>query len=114
MKKALFIVLLSIFISIAVFPRQAAEPAWVKKIPMDKVIEWRRHLHQYPELTFNEVNTSNYVADLLKSFGNIEIVRPTKTSVLGILRGAHPGKTIAFRADLDALPVPEEDRKSVV
>lgn len=108
MKKALFIVLLSIFIPIAVFPQQAAEPAWVKNIPMDKVIEWRRHLHQYPELTFNEVNTSNYVADLLKSFGNIEIVRPTKTSVLGILRGGHPGRTVAFRADLDALPVPEE------
>lgn len=72
------------------------------------VIEWRRHIHQNPELSFKEVNTSNYVAEKLKSFGNIEVVRPTKTSVIGILKGSKPGKTVAFRADMDALPVQEE------
>lgn len=77
-------------------------------LPESEVIEWRRHLHQNPELSFKETNTSNYVVGLLKSFGNIEVTRPTKTSVIGILKGAKPGKTIAFRADMDALPIQEE------
>lgn len=75
---------------------------------IDKIIEWRRHIHQNPELSFQEVNTSGYVADLLKSFGSIEVQRPTPTSVIGILRGARAGRRVAFRADLDALPVQEE------
>jgi amidohydrolase len=40
--------------------------------------------------------------------GNVEVKRPTATSVLGILRGARPGKTVAFRADMDALPIQEK------
>lgn len=82
--------------------------AWMKNIPESEVVEWRRHIHQNPELSYKEVNTSNYVADLLKSFGNIEVIRPTKTSVIGILKGSKSGKTVAFRADMDALPVQEE------
>lgn len=74
----------------------------------DKVVEWRRHIHQHPELSFEEKNTSAYVDSILKSFGNLEVLRPTETSVLGILRGRLPGKTVAFRADMDALPVQEE------
>lgn len=74
----------------------------------DKVIEWRRHIHQNPELSFKENATADYVEQTLKSFGNIETSRPTPTSVLGILKGAKPGKTVAFRADMDALPVQEE------
>lgn len=50
-------------------------------------VEWRHHIHENPELSFEEYKTSNYVADLLASFGHIEILRPTKTSVVGILRG---------------------------
>lgn len=80
----------------------------INKIPESEVIEWRRHIHQNPELSFKEFNTSNYVAELLKSFGNIEVIRPTKTSVIGILKGTKLGKTVAFRADMDALPVQEE------
>lgn len=71
-------------------------------------VEWRHHIHENPELSFEEYKTSNYVADLLASFGHIEILRPTKTSVVGILRGGKPGKTVGFRADMDALPVQEE------
>ena len=74
----------------------------------EKVIEWRRHIHQNPELSFKETKTSDYVAGILKSFGNIEVTHPAKTSVLGILKGAKPGKTVAFRADMDALAVSEE------
>jgi len=86
----------------------ADEPAWTQKVPADKIVEWRRQIHQNPELSFKETNTSNYVAEVLRSFGNIEVQRPAATSVLGILRGARPGKTVAFRADMDALPVQEE------
>lgn len=80
---------------------------WTVTIPTSEVVEWRRHIHQHPELSFEEVNTSQYVEDLLKSFGNIEVLRPTKTSVVGILRGKNPGRTVAFRADMDALPIQE-------
>ena len=75
---------------------------------VDKVIEWRRHIHQNPELSFQETGTSAYVAGILESFGNIEVRRPTPTSVIGILNGARPGRKVAFRADIDALPVHEE------
>lgn len=92
--------------------RSAAKISFADLIPANKIIEWRRHIHQNPELSFKEVNTSQYVADLLKSFGNIQVSRPTSTSVLGILKGAKEGKTVAFRADMDALPVPEETELS--
>lgn len=74
----------------------------------DKAIEWRRHIHQNPELSFKENNTADYVEGILKNLGNIETMRPTPTSVIGILKGGKPGKTVAFRADMDALPVEEE------
>lgn len=73
-----------------------------------KVTEWRRHIHEHPELSFQEYQTAAYVDSLLRSFGNIEVSRPTETSVLGILRGSKPGRTIGLRADMDALPVQEE------
>lgn len=87
---------------------QSNNPTWLDHVPSSQIIEWRRHIHQHPELSFEEVNTSQYVEDVLKSFGNIEVTRPTKTSVLGILRGAKEGKTVAFRADMDALPIQED------
>lgn len=73
-----------------------------------EAVEWRHHIHKNPELSFEEYKTSNYVADLLSSFGPIEVLRPTETSVVGVLRGGRPGKTVGFRADMDALPVQEQ------
>lgn len=87
--------------------KKTDDPSWIAHVPVAKVIEWRRHIHQNPELSFEEFNTSKYVEDVLKSFGNIDVVRPAKTSVIGILRGAKKGKTVAFRADMDALPIQE-------
>lgn len=72
------------------------------------VVQWRHHLHENPELSFKEYKTSQYVADMLRSFGNMEVVRPTETSVIGILRGGKPGRTVGFRADMEALPVQEQ------
>ncbi|WP_187262134.1 M20 metallopeptidase family protein [Pontibacter beigongshangensis] len=82
--------------------------AWTKNIPADDVITWRRHIHQNPELSFEEEKTSQYVEEVLKSFPNIEIIKPAKTSVIGVLKGSRPGRTVAFRADMDALPMQEE------
>lgn len=75
----------------------------------EQVIAWRRHLHQNPELSFHEEKTSQFIYDTLQSFGNLEITRPTKTSVVARLIGAEPGKTLAIRADMDALPIQEEN-----
>ena len=108
MKKIVMFIIVSMFIPTIKYAKHSAEPDWIKNIPAGKVIEWRRHIHQYPELTFKETNTSNYVAEILKKhFGNIEIIRPTETSVIGILRSVKPGSIVAFRADLDALPIQE-------
>ncbi|WP_082886674.1 M20 metallopeptidase family protein [Flavisolibacter tropicus] len=86
----------------------ATGPAWVKNIPTDDLIKWRRHIHENAEVSFKEESTSEYVESILKGFNNIKILKPAKTSVVGILKGAKPGKTVAFRADMDALPVQEE------
>ena len=75
----------------------------------DQLISWRRYLHQNPELSFEEVETSKYVYSELKSFGGLEITRPTKTSVMARLIGSQPGKVIAIRADMDALPIVEDN-----
>ncbi len=75
----------------------------------DEVIGWRRYLHQHPELSFQEEKTAQFVYETLSSFGNLEISRPTKTSVMARLKGEKPGKTLAIRADMDALPIQEEN-----
>lgn len=67
---------------------------WTKTIPIQKVIEYRRHIHQYPELSFKEFKTADYVETILKTIENVEIIRPTKTSVLATIKGQYPGKTI--------------------
>ncbi|MFJ5716410.1 M20 family metallopeptidase [Neobacillus sp. NPDC093127] len=75
----------------------------------EQVISWRRHLHQNPELSFHEEKTAQFIYDTLQSFGNLEISHPTKTSVMARLIGPEPGKTLAIRADMDALPIQEEN-----
>ncbi|ARF17450.1 M20 metallopeptidase family protein [Sporosarcina ureae] len=74
-----------------------------------QVVKWRRHLHQHPELSFEEYETSTFIEEQLHTFEGLEVTRPTKTSVVGRLKGlAGDGKTIAMRADIDALPIHEE------
>ncbi|RHW51822.1 amidohydrolase [Bombilactobacillus bombi] len=84
------------------------EKTWFQLIPQSEMINWRRHFHEYPELSFKEVKTSNYIIDILKSFDDIKITQPTPTSVLGTIVGQYPGKKILIRADIDGLPVTEE------
>ena len=75
----------------------------------DEAKTWRRHLHANPETSFEEVKTSQYVVDLLTSWG-IEVHRGlAKTGVVGIIKGNKPGtKSIGLRADMDALDIYEE------
>lgn len=72
-----------------------------------KVIEWRRDIHQNPELGNQEKRTAKLIADHLRSLG-IEVTENVAvTGVVGVLRGAKPGPMVALRADMDALPVTE-------
>ncbi|MCA1715987.1 MAG: amidohydrolase [Actinobacteria bacterium] len=75
----------------------------------DEVIGWRRHLHRNPELSFQEEETSRLVYETLESFDGLVLSRPTPTSVLARLVGEEPGRTIALRADMDALPITEKN-----
>ncbi|WP_369901030.1 M20 family metallopeptidase [Bacillus manliponensis] len=75
----------------------------------EQLVKWRRHFHMYPELSFHEEKTSQFVYDTLCSFPHLEVSRPTKYSVMARLVGKLPGKTIALRADMDALPIQEEN-----
>ncbi|WP_316568721.1 M20 family metallopeptidase [Neobacillus sp. YIM B06451] len=74
-----------------------------------QVVEWRRYLHSNPELSFQEEKTAQFVYDTLAGFGGLELSRPTKTSVMARLIGGQPGKVLAIRADMDALPITEEN-----
>ncbi len=74
----------------------------------NKIVGWRRYLHQNPELSNRETNTQNYVLDHLKKLG-IETQTMAKTGVVGILKGGKPGPVLALRADMDALPVLERN-----
>lgn len=74
----------------------------------ERVVSWRRHLHRNPELSFKERETADFVFETLSSFPGLSLKRPTPTSVVATLAGGAPGKTIAIRADMDALPIQEE------
>jgi amidohydrolase len=72
-----------------------------------KVIEWRHHIHENPELSNREYKTAEYITAHLKSLG-IEVQEGVaKTGVIGILKGGKPGPVIGLRADMDGLPVKE-------
>ncbi len=72
-----------------------------------EMTEWRRDIHQHPELAFEEVRTSAKVAELLESFG-LEVHRGlAKTGVVGTLRAGDSERTLGLRADMDALPIRE-------
>lgn len=76
---------------------------------MPKIVEWRRHLHQYPELGNGETKTARYVEDHLRRLGIEVRTGVAKTGVIGILKGGQPGPTIGLRADMDGLPVTERN-----
>ena len=76
----------------------------------NEMISWRHHFHENPELAYNEFNTSKKVVELLKEFGITEIEEGVgKTGVVATLENGK-GKTIGLRADMDALPIFEENK----
>lgn len=74
-----------------------------------KVIEWRRDFHENPELSNREFKTAEKIAKHLKSLGLDVQTGVAKTGVVGVLKGNNPGKVVALRADIDALPVTERN-----
>jgi len=76
-----------------------------KRLP--SMIALRRDFHRHPELSFQEKRTSEIIAERLTKAGLEVRTGIAKTGVVGVLRGDKPGKTIAWRADIDALPLTE-------
>ena len=74
----------------------------------DEAIANRRHLHQHPELSFQEKETARFVAEKLRSFGITPQEGVADTGLVALIEGRHPEKkTVALRADMDALPIHE-------
>lgn len=76
----------------------------------ERIIEIRRYLHEHPELSFKEEETAKYISDFYRNVPVDSVVTNFggKRGVVVTIRGAKPGKTIAIRADFDALPIKEE------
>ena len=74
----------------------------------DYTIENRRYIHKHPELSFQEENTSRYVREKLTEMG-IPFTTSAKYGTVGTIGGKKPGKTVLLRADMDALPMQEEN-----
>ena len=74
----------------------------------EDIIACRRHLHMHPELSFKEVNTQKFVEQKLSEYGLGNFKRMANTGIVAMIEGKNPGKkTIALRADMDALPITE-------
>src|SRR5262245_34776829 len=73
-----------------------------------KTIEWRRDFHAHPELSNRETRTAEQIAKRLRALGIETRTGVGLTGVVGLLRGAKPGRTVGLRADMDALPVTEQ------
>lgn len=111
--KTLILLLLFVFFSVKglaqVNPKLQTKIDQQAKGIEPKVIEWRRHFHQYPELSNREFKTAAKVAEHLKSLGIVVQTGVAHTGVVGLLKGDKPGPVIALRADMDALPVAERN-----
>ncbi len=74
----------------------------------DQLIRVRRTIHQHPELAFEETATADLVARALTDLGILQRTGVGRTGVVGLVQGAAPGRTVAVRADMDALPIQED------
>jgi amidohydrolase len=106
--------LLFALIGVAAAPAAATDDALLAALDRsardveERVIAWRRDIHQHPELSNREFRTSGLVAGHLEALGLEVRTGVAHTGVVGVLRGGRPGKVVALRADMDALPVTEE------
>jgi amidohydrolase len=85
------------------------EPTWPEEVEkrLDGLVTLRRDFHRHPELSFQERRTSEIIAERLHAAGLEVRTGMAKTGVVGVLRGDRPGRTVAWRADIDALPLTE-------
>jgi len=79
----------------------------------DKLVAWRRDFHRHPEVAFREERTSSVIKKFLTEL-NIPVTTCAKTGLRGVLEGKPGGKTVALRADIDALPLKEEGEKEYI
>lgn len=75
----------------------------------DELINDRRWLHQHAELSWEETETADYLESKLREIKGLTLSRPTPTSVMAVLKTGRPGPVVAIRADIDALPIQEEN-----
>lgn len=73
-----------------------------------QVVAWRRRMHRHPELSFQEFDTADFLEQELRQLPGLQVERPTATSLVASLQGALPGRTLAIRADIDALPIHDQ------
>ncbi len=79
------------------------------KAMQDSLIEIRRAVHRWPEVGFQECRTSEFIRSTLQNYGAGIIPLKEKSGVVGIIEGKQPGKVVALRADIDALPIQEQN-----
>lgn len=72
------------------------------------IVGYRRHAHRFPEVSWEERETQRWIERTLQGFGITEITRMAGTGVKAVVRGGRPGRTVLWRADIDALPIVEE------
>lgn len=107
-KKSFFLIVLLAAASVPVSAQDIRAQAAAKTAAiLPEMIQWRRYLHEHPELSNREYKTAEYIAAHLKKLGLSVQTGVGKTGVVGILKGGKPGPVIALRADMDGLPVRE-------
>ncbi|MDS3861498.1 M20 family metallopeptidase [Thermosynechococcaceae cyanobacterium BACA0444] len=97
-------------------PSQTTEPSLHQslrpaiKALQPELVAWRRYLHQRPELAFKEQLTASFVAEKLREWGIPHQTGIAETGIVAILEGSRPGPVLGIRADMDALPIQEENQ----
>lgn len=108
MKNCLLLLLVTAFVYTSQAQMDASILKDIENVE-NKVIDWRHDFHQNPELSNREFNTAKKIAAHLKKLGMEVQTGVAKTGVVGLLKGKNPGKVVALRADIDALPVTERN-----
>ena len=106
MRKLLFLFLVALAAALPAQTDYASVAASAESID-ERVVTWRRHVHEHPELSNREFETADYIAAHLRTLGLEVRTGVAHTGVVGVLKGDKPGPTVALRADIDGLPVTE-------
>jgi len=110
-RKLATLTLASLAVSTSVFAADVNVDDLANNVEPD-VIKWRHHFHQFPELSNREFKTADYIANYLTSLGLEVQTGVAKTGVVAILDSGKPGPVVALRADMDGLPVKEQNQLS--